>query len=167
MCLCVHTCIHIHMNTYTYKIYMFINVLQISERVKVTVLGEEAEVWGERETLLPTNRCHLFGWRSAAIKTNIPIITGGAGRPRSIALHFTALHRCCVSYQLKPRPSTSQKPTTHFIARLVLSWCLQPNPRYLRDRPGLGTFTGRKPRHPGSFAKVGESLLAEKLADRD
>ena len=32
------------MNTYTYKIYMFINVLQVSERVKVTVLGEEAEV---------------------------------------------------------------------------------------------------------------------------
>lgn len=45
-----------------------------------------------------------------------------------ITPRFIALHRCCVFYKLKARPSPSQKIPTHFIVILA---SFQPSLQYL------------------------------------
>ena len=45
-----------------------------------------------------------------------------SGVPPLIWPCFIALHRCCIFYELKGRPSPSKKMTTRFISILALLW---------------------------------------------
>lgn len=45
-----------------------------------------------------------------------------------IELGSIELHRCCVFYKLKARPSMSKKMTTHFTVRLALLLCSGTGP---------------------------------------
>lgn len=44
------------------------------------------------------------------------------GTPYFIELRYSILHRCCIFYELKARPSTCKKITTCFVAILTLRW---------------------------------------------
>lgn len=48
---------------------------------------------------------------------------------------FSMLHRCCVFYKPKARPSISKTITTHCIVTVVLSWGLDLNPQCLIGVP--------------------------------
>lgn len=55
------------------------------------------------------------------------------GRPRFIALLFIGLHRCCIFYKLKARPSPSKMIPTSFIAIPALSLVVWNQPHSISE----------------------------------
>lgn len=69
--------------------------------------------------------------------------------PHFIALDFPALHRCCMFYKAKARPSSSKKITTCFIAILTLL-------RWSGTKPALSPkYTCRRNPKGGSVVQLG------------